>query len=72
MDPLHIVLPEWARHKAWVARSKLDRLIEELPFTDDRQAIIAALEDAKRELESAIAEVSDESTGHMMRYGKLG
>jgi hypothetical protein len=72
MDPLHIVLPEWARHKAWLARRKLDRLIAELPFTDDRATIIAALEDAKSELEAAIAEVADESSGHMMRYGKLG
>jgi hypothetical protein len=68
MDPAHIVYPEWARHKAWMARAKLDRLIDDLPFTDDRAALVAALEDAVADIETAIADISDETPGRMMRY----
>lgn len=46
---------ELARHKAWVSRSKLDSLIDELPFTDDRDAICqrlrAGIEDVEKLLQ---------------------
>jgi len=41
---------EFARHKAWLARAKLDSLIERLPLTDDVELI-------QRELRWAIADV---------------
>ena len=41
---------EFARHKAWLARAKLDGLIETLPLTDDLELI-------QRELRWAIADV---------------
>ena len=41
---------EFARHKAWLARAKLDGLIENLPLTDDVELI-------QRELRWAIADV---------------
>ncbi|MEO0489972.1 MAG: hypothetical protein AAFZ49_10515 [Cyanobacteria bacterium J06659_2] len=68
-DPHHVLLPEWARHKAWLARGRLDRLIEELPFTDDRAKLIAALEEAIADVEAAITDISDDSEGTMIHYG---
>jgi len=41
---------EFARHKAWLTRAKLDSLIEQLPLTDDVELI-------QRELRWAIADV---------------
>ena len=70
MDPAHIVYPEWARHKAWLARAKIDRLLEKLPFTDDREVLIAALEDVRSELDVAIEDIRDESTSFLHRYGE--
>ncbi|MBT6203569.1 MAG: hypothetical protein HOI34_07695 [Rhodospirillaceae bacterium] len=68
MDPAHIVYPEWARHKAWLARAKIDRLLEELPFTDDRGVLIAALEDVRSEIDVAIDDIRDESVNRLERY----
>jgi len=68
MDPDDIVYPEWARHKAWLARAKIDRLLEEIPFTGDRQTLIAALENVRAELDVAIEDISDHSTSYLHRY----
>jgi len=46
---------DWARHKAWTSRAKLGSLLEDLPFTEDRQQIIAALKDAVADVHGAIA-----------------
>ena len=69
VDPHHILFPEWARHKAWLARGKLDRLIDELPFTDDRKTIVTALKNAIENVETAIADLNDESEPSMIHYG---
>lgn len=69
VDPHHILFAEWARHKAWLARVKLDRLIDELPFTDNRATLVSALKDAVVDVETAIADISDESGGSMIHYG---
>lgn len=69
VDPHHILFPEWARHKAWLARGKLDQLIEELPFTDDPTTIIEALKNAIVDVESAIEDLQDESEGTLIHYG---
>ena len=68
MDPAHIVYPEWARHKAWLARAKIDRLLETLPFTDNREVLIAALEDVRSELDVAIEDIRDETVSYLHRY----
>ena len=68
MDPPHIVFTEWARHKAWLARARIDRLLEELPFTDDCQRLIAALEDVRAELDTAIEDIREESVGDFQRF----
>jgi hypothetical protein len=65
----NVMFPEWARYKAWLSRSKLDALIETLPFTDDRTAICAALRTAIADVEAAIADIEDTSESHMIYYG---
>ena len=42
VDPHQLLFPEWARHKAWLSRGKLNRLIEELPFTDNKDLLLVS------------------------------
>jgi hypothetical protein len=69
VDPHHVILTEWARHKAWLARGRLDRLIVELPFTDDRASIVAALKDAVAEIEAAISDITTDKDQDRLHYG---
>lgn len=59
IDPDHVVFAEWARHKAWIARGKLDQLIAELPFTKDRMQIAQALEQAIEDVVLAIQDIRE-------------
>ncbi|BAY66584.1 hypothetical protein NIES22_67240 [Calothrix brevissima NIES-22] len=70
VDEHSVLLPEWARHKAWLSRNKLDTLIEELPFTSDRAAICAALREAIADVEAAISDIEDTSESKMLYYGR--
>ena len=70
LDQPEVLFPEWVRFKAWRSRSKLDALIKELPFTDDRAAICAALRDAIADVEAAIADIEDNSEIKMVYYGQ--
>ena len=45
---------EWARHNAWYARARLGTLIEELPWTNDRVAIVDQLRQAIEPVQAAI------------------
>ncbi len=69
LDSPDVLFPEWARYKAWLSRSKLDALIKELPFTDDRAVICAALREAIADVEVAIADIEDTSQSKMIYYG---
>lgn len=51
------LLTELARHGAWRSRTKLDALINDLPFTEDRQQLIEALRDAVSDAERIIADM---------------
>jgi hypothetical protein len=44
---------DWARHNAWRSREKLDRVLNEMPYSDDPQAIAAALEQAVVDAQAA-------------------
>ena len=59
---------EWAKTAAWRARGQLQSLIDELEFTSDRDAVIAALESAVGDVRRAIDEMR---TGERMteHYG---
>lgn len=61
-DP-RVLMTEWARHKAWRSSRKLQELVTTLPFTGDRDAICAALRDAIRDVEEAIADIQSTSPG---------
>ena len=69
IDPHHLLFTEWARHKAWIAQGKLERLIDELEFTDDRQLIINQLKQAVVDVETAINDLSDDAEVTMIHYG---
>jgi hypothetical protein len=71
VDPHELIFPEWARHKAWISRGKLNRLIEELPFTKDTDLIISKLKDAIKDVENAISDLSNEDSGDQKHYGDL-
>ena len=71
VDPHQLLFPEWARHKAWLSKGKLNRIIEELPFTDDRELIINKLKSAIEDVETAIKDLSDSSDGEQNFYGDL-
>lgn len=71
VDPHQVLFPEWARHKAWLSRGKLNRLIEELPFTDDKDLIISELKNAIKDVETAISDLSETGSGEQNFYGDL-
>ena len=71
VDPHELIFPEWARHKAWISRGKLNQLIEELPFTKDTNLIISELKNAIKDVENAISDLSNEDSGKENHYGDL-
>ena len=48
---------EWAKTAAWRARGRLQSLIDELDFTRDRDAVVAALESAVGDVQRAVDEM---------------
>ncbi len=69
VDPHHVLFTEWARHKAWLSMGKLQHLIDNLPYTDDRQTISEHLKRAISDVETAIEEISGNNNGSMIHYG---
>jgi len=62
--------PEWARHAAWRARGRLDSLIEELAFSEDKAEIVAALESAVADVRAAVDEIKDDKNLTLEHYEK--
>lgn len=60
IDPDGVLYTEWAKMAAWRSADRLQALVAELPFTDDRGWVIS-------QLEAAIADVS--ATTEQMRAG---
>ena len=50
---------DWARHKAWRSREKLDRLLREMAFTDDSAAVVDALRTAVADVHTAIETIEN-------------
>ncbi len=57
VDDPACLYPEWAKFAAWRARGRLDRLIADLDFTDDVDAVTMQLEAAVADVDRAIAEM---------------
>jgi len=69
VDPHHVLFTEWARHKAWLSAGKLHHLIDNIPFTDDAQALTQRLKYAIADVQSAIDDLNDDSNATMVHYG---
>ncbi|HJR20634.1 MAG TPA: hypothetical protein VJ822_03380 [Dongiaceae bacterium] len=52
------IVAEYARHKAWLGRTKLDHMIASIDFDRDPQAIVGALRDAIADVEHAMSVIS--------------
>ena len=69
VDPHHVLFTEWARHKAWLSIGKLQKMIEDLPFTEDRQTLTTQLQNAIADIQTAIEDINDEKAASMIHYG---
>jgi hypothetical protein len=69
VDPHDILFTEWARYKAFLSKRRLERLIEEIEYTDDTSKICLELRRAIRDVEEAVLEISDPSTGRLTHFG---
>jgi hypothetical protein len=68
-DEHQVLFSEWARYQAWRSRSKLDALIQDLPFTADQAVLCAALRSAIADVEVAIADLEQSGESKMLYYG---
>ncbi len=69
VDPHHVLFAEWARHKAWLSMGRLQTLVDEIPFTDDKRVITNYLRDAIHDVETAISDINDTDNASMIYYG---
>lgn len=63
----HLLLwAEWAKMAAWRSGGRLAALVDDLPFTDDREYVISQLEAAVEDVQRAIAQMrtSDPEPAH--------
>jgi hypothetical protein len=45
---------EWARHNAWIARARLGTILDEIPWTNDREFLVEQLREAVEPIVTAI------------------
>ena len=57
VDDPNALYTEWAKMVAWRSGSRLESLVKELPFTGDKEQVMAALEKAVEDTNRAIAEM---------------
>ncbi len=62
IDDHQVLYAEWARFAAWRAKTRLAQLIDTIDFTDDREAVAAALDEAVADVARATAEMRGEAT----------
>ena len=68
VDPDGVLYTEWAKMAAWRSAGRLQSLIDELPFTDDKQEVIAQLEAAIGDAQRAITDMRA-GERDMIHYG---
>ena len=59
---------DWARHKAWRSRAKLEQLLTEMAFTDDSVMVVAALKDAIADVNLAIETIENGKVSSQEAY----
>ncbi len=69
VDPAEVLYTEWARHKAYQSQIKLKHLIDTLAFTTDKNHLCKELRLAIRDVEIAIQEIQDETSGRLVHFG---
>ncbi len=70
VDPHDILYSEWARYKAFLSQRRLAKLCREIPYTEDKNKICLELRAAIRDVEEAILEISDPSSGRLIHLGQ--
>ena len=70
VDPHEILFSEWARYKAFLSQRRLQRLVDELPYRDDKAMICSELRRAIRDVEEAVLEISDPKEDRLVHYGQ--
>ncbi|MCY4517143.1 MAG: hypothetical protein OXB99_07900 [Acidimicrobiaceae bacterium] len=68
VDDHETLWTEWAKFAPWRSQGRLGRLVEELEFTSDAEAVIAELEHAIGDAQRAVAEMRSRGRG-MQHYG---
>lgn len=68
VDPPEFLFTEWSRYKAFLAREKLNHLIDQIPYTTDKSLLSHQLRLAIRDVEEAIFELSDPSEGQLNHF----
>jgi hypothetical protein len=68
VDDAACLYTEWAKHSAWRARDRLDRLIEQMNFSSDRLGIADALDHAIEDVQQAVRDMRDTGEHKMHHY----
>lgn len=68
-DPQHIAASEYTRHTAWMARERLQRMIDASEFGDDRDAFAGNLEDIASALQLAAHNIRNAGSAKMEHFG---
>ncbi len=68
VDDHETLWTEWAKFAAWRSQGRLARLVEDLEFTSDAEAVIAELEHAIGDAQRAVVEMRSRERG-MQHYG---
>lgn len=70
IDPPELLYAEWARHTAWRTKGKLDTLLKELQFSNDRLLVADQLEQTLVDIHQAIVDMRDTGNREMHHYEK--
>ncbi|MEE5086779.1 hypothetical protein V2J74_18665 [Pseudomonas alliivorans] len=68
-DPALVLNSEWARHKAWISRTKIEQLLANLPYTTDKTLIIRELEHVISDIQGAIEDISSSGEAKGIYFG---
>ena len=68
-DPAHVSTTEYRRHVAWMARERLQHMISNAPFADDREAAARELEEVAGLLGEAAAGIRAAGSARMEHFG---